>query len=91
MEGSKVEFVCTTRGKPLPEVTWFCEDEPLPLDNVWSSRNADKFEVKSVLTFPSVLLDDENTAYRIEAENAVGKYATHEFALIGEIVDYCIS
>ena len=90
MEGNNVALTCCTRGKPLPEVTWFRDDQVIDPHNVKWSKNAEAFQVKSTYSILSASLDDESTRYRIEAENPVGKYATHEFSVIGEVLVHCM-
>jgi hypothetical protein len=84
IEGANVEFTCRARGKPLPDITWLRDDQAIDSENILASQKPDSFEVTSSYTIPSARLEDESARYRIEAENNVGKYATHEFALIGE-------
>ena len=80
----------------MPEITWFNEDDVLIGDDNFSIKtveNHETCEVKSTLVYDRAVLDDENMHYRIEAENFVGKYATHEFGLIGELMTvmvFCI-
>ena len=84
LEGSKLELKCVARGKPVPEVTWLRDDDAIEPQNVKTEPKPESFEAKSTLTVPKATLEDESVRYRIEAENSVGKYATHEFAVTGE-------
>lgn len=85
--GDHVEFLSVARGKPLPEVTWFKDDEIFIGDDncsIKTTEYSDRCEVKSSLSFNKTILEDEHMNYRIEAENSVGKCSTNDFGLIGK-------
>ena len=82
----KVKFSCKVRGKPLPEITWFKEENTIMGDDditIETKERTNKLEVESLLCIKSALLNDESDLYRIEAENSIGN-VVHDFGLTGE-------
>lgn len=85
----KAEFTCHARGVPLPEITWFLEDAAIISTDsciVKTTESSEDCEVESKLCLSNVAFTNENLRYHVEAENSIGKYASHEFALIGEVL-----
>lgn len=84
VEGEKVKFTCKVRGKPLPEFSWFRDNElitPDDLITVQTKEKSDKLEVESVLSLKKTVMADESELYRIEAGNIMGS-VTQSFALV---------
>ena len=85
-EGDNIELPCKATGKPVPEISWYNEDEQIEgTDSVMikDSVDADSFESESRLCFIQAALSDECDMYRVVARNSVGSIS-HELGLVGK-------
>ena len=85
VEGKHAKFSCKAHGKPVPEITWYREDELITgngIMKIQSKANTKKLEMESSLQTSRVTLGDESPRYVIKAENQAGN-VFHEFNLTG--------
>ena len=72
-EGTKVKFDATVKGKPVPEVTWFKNEEKLePTDKLKIDTKEVRGDVLTALVMESVTLDDIGD-YKIYGKNPAGE------------------
>ena len=91
-EGKNVKLVCKAHGKPVPEITWYRDDDLISGDGemkVQTKEISRKLEVESILKADKIQMEDESQHYRIIAENLAGN-AIHEFSMTG-ILMYFLS
>ena len=82
-EGDRVKFSCKVRGKPLPQLTWFKEQQIISQAEeveIIEKQNEDKIEVEGTLNLKNATGLDESELYRIQAENSIGA-VSHTFSL----------
>ena len=88
-EGDDLDLECLVTGKPLPEITWYKNEEDMSAQKnitVQTSENVDKFERGSELLVKDVDREEHTGKYVIEATNSAGT-AKHEFTVSGEFHD----
>ena len=84
--GEDVNWSCKTRGKPIPCITWYKDDEPLdgqPAITINNIETSHMLQAESMLKLERCDLEAEGATYRVEAENQAGK-VSHTFSLKGK-------
>jgi hypothetical protein len=75
MQTKKVELFCIYGGTPMPEITWFKDDEPVEFNDRLVTRNYGRS-----LYFKKLSMGDAGN-YTCEASNGVGTVQNHTISL----------
>ena len=86
LEGEQFLLMCSTKGKPAPEVTWYKDGEPIEDDD--NTMTSSEQDLKTLQTASKLLvqradIEKHDGKMVVEVKNEVGE-AVHEVEVTGE-------
>jgi neural cell adhesion molecule len=86
VEGKDASFLCTAKGKPVPEISWSQAGIPVQSDKhitIKEKPDNSKLSNQSELKIKSVVADQHEGEYDVSIKNSAGTL-THTVELIGK-------